>query len=139
MARRAKPANAKAEAKVPVARRSRKKEGSRVGDLEKRLAGALKREAEALEQQTATAEILAVISSSPANAQPVFDAIAVHALRLCDAEGAVVVRYDGTLLHLAAHHNVNREAVDSLKRRYPLACFIHERARPGSRRAHNGS
>src|SRR5215470_10383249 len=42
---------------------------------------------EGAEQQTATAEILRIISSSPAAAQPVFDAIASHALRLCDAEG----------------------------------------------------
>jgi len=76
---------------------------------------------EALDQQAATAEILGIISDSPADAQPVFDAIAVNALRLCDARGAVVVRYDGELLHVVAHHNVNPEAVDLLKRQYPLA------------------
>jgi two-component system, NtrC family, sensor kinase len=121
MRRGPKPAKAKVEAKPPVARKSRKSEGSEVGDVEGRLQEALKREAEALEQQRATAKILGVISSSPANAQPVFDAIAVNALRLCDAESAVVVRYDGALLHVAAHHNVNPEAVDRLARRYPLA------------------
>jgi signal transduction histidine kinase len=80
---------------------------------------------EALEQQTATAEILAIISRSPADAQPVFDAIAVNALRLCDAQGAVVVRCDGELLHLVAQHNVNPEAVDRLKRLYPVAPGRH--------------
>ena len=56
MRRGAKPAKTKAEAKLPVARKSLKNDGSRVGDLEKRLAEALKREAEALEQQTATSQ-----------------------------------------------------------------------------------
>ena len=80
---------------------------------------------EALEQQTATAEILRVISGSPADAQPVFDAIAVNALRLCDAEGVVVARYDGALLHVAAHHNVNRETIDRLESQYPQALNRH--------------
>src|SRR5262245_10738722 len=76
---------------------------------------------EGAEQQTATAEILRIISSSPADAQPVFDAIASHALRLCDAEGVVVVRYDGRLLQVAAHRNVDPEAVARLERLGPVA------------------
>ena len=84
-----------------------------------RLAEALEREAEALAQQAAAAEILELISASPADAQPVFDAIAANAVRLCDATGAAVARYDGALLHLAAHHNVQSEAVERLKRQYP--------------------
>src|SRR5262249_51577640 len=74
---------------------------------------------EALDQQAATAEILGIISNSPTDAQPVFDAIAVNALRLCDARGAVVVRYDGALLRVVAHHNLSPEAVDRTKQRYP--------------------
>src|SRR5262249_5309936 len=110
MKRRAKPAKGKVKVRPPVRRKLRKNEGS-VHDVEKRLEDALRCEAEALEHQAATAEILGVISGSPADAQPVFDAIAVHALRLCDAQGAVVVRYDGALLHVAAHHNVDPEVV----------------------------
>jgi signal transduction histidine kinase len=55
-----------------------------------------------LEQQTATAEILRVISRSGTDVQPVFDAIAESALRLLRGWGTIVMRFDGELLHLAA-------------------------------------
>jgi GAF domain-containing protein len=105
----------------PRAKPAKAEVGRSARDLEKRLAEALKREAEALEQQTATARILEIISSTPADAQPVFEAIATSALRLCTAEGAVVMRYDGALLHVAAHHNVNPENLVQLKRQFPRA------------------
>ena len=57
---------------------------------------------EALEQQTATSEILRVISSSPTDTQPVFDAIAANAARLCSANDAQVLRVEGELLRLVA-------------------------------------
>jgi hypothetical protein len=97
MRRDAKPAKAKVEAKLPVARKSRKNEGSRVRDLEKRLA-------EALEQQKATSEILRVISRSPTNLQPVLDAIATNAALVCDAYDAVVFLREGDRLRTAAHY-----------------------------------
>src|SRR5215813_6919365 len=74
---------------------------------------------ETLEQQTATSEILSVISSSLTDVQPVFDAIAASATRLCEAVNALVLRFDGQLLHLVAHHNVAPERLDALKRLYP--------------------
>src|SRR5207302_10157961 len=64
---------------------------------------------EALERQTATGEILKVISSSPTDVQPVFDAIATNAARLSDAVNGLVIRFDGDLLHIVAQYNVDAE------------------------------
>ncbi len=58
---------------------------------------------EALEQQTATAEILRVISSTPTDLQPVFAAMAARAARLCDAFDATIFQVDGDVLRLVAH------------------------------------
>jgi GAF domain-containing protein len=74
---------------------------------------------EALEQQTATAEILRVISSSPTDLQPVFDAIVRSTLELCGARFCVAYRYDGAQLHVVAHDNLTPETVALLDARYP--------------------
>ena len=71
------------------------------------------------EQQAATAEILRLIASSPDDARPVFDAIARHALRLCEGVSALVVRYNGELLQLVAHENVAADRVDHVVESFP--------------------
>lgn len=66
---------------------------------------------EALEQQRATAEVLRVISSSPTDVQPVFDAIAASAVRLCGARIATVFHFDNELIQLIAHHGYTPEVL----------------------------
>ena len=59
---------------------------------------------ESLEQQTATAEILSAISSSPTDLQPILDTVAQNAGRVCDATDALVLRVDGAFLQLVANY-----------------------------------
>ncbi len=72
-----------------------------------------------LEQQTATSEILKVISTSPTDTQPVFDAIAENAARLCQARFCFVFRYDGNLMHFVAHHGIEGEALEIVSKAFP--------------------
>src|SRR5438128_696868 len=80
----------------------------------------LKRElTEARDRQAATGEVLRVISLSPRDAQPVFDAIAQSALRLCDGHMSAVYRFDGKLIDCIAYHNWKVEGLEALRRVYP--------------------
>ncbi len=72
-----------------------------------------------LEQQTATSEVLGVISSSVTDAQPVFDMIADSAAKLCEAQFCFVYRFDGQLLHFVAHRSVTPEVLELNRRAYP--------------------
>jgi signal transduction histidine kinase len=84
--------------------------------LSERLADRNRELSEALEQQTATGEILRVISSSPTDLAPVFDTIVRNAGRVCDADNVAVRLVEGADLVLAAHHG----RAPSLAERVPL-------------------
>ena len=74
---------------------------------------------EALEQQTATSEVLRVISSSPGDLAPVFASMLENAVRICDAKFGNIYRWDGTALHLLAAHNTP-PALAAARKNVPL-------------------
>jgi len=74
---------------------------------------------EALDQQTATAELLQVINASPGDLTPVFDAILETAMQLCDASFGMMNTYDGQLFHIAALRSVPPRLADALREPRP--------------------
>ncbi len=74
---------------------------------------------DALEQQTATAEVLSVISSSPSELGPVFQTMLANATRLCEANFGTLNLHDNGAFPLAATHNVP-EAYAEHRRRQPI-------------------
>src|SRR5262245_1918030 len=124
MGRGPKPVKSKVEAKPPVTRKSPKNDEARVRDLENRRAEALRDKAEAQEQlqirdrelaearerETATGATLRVISSAPADLEQVFNTLLANAARLCEAQLALLFRYEAGLFQLIAHHGDTRSA-----------------------------
>jgi two-component system, NtrC family, sensor kinase len=93
--------------------------------LQERTAALAKRNneyGERIEQQLATIDVLKVMSSSPGDAQPVFELIARRALEFCGAAGARLVEFDGVLRHLRAlarADGLETEADEAVRRVYP--------------------
>ena len=75
---------------------------------------------ELLEQQTATSEVLRVISSSPGDLEPVFAAMLENAVRICDSKFGNIYRWDGEALHFLAAHN-SPPAIVEHRRRVPYS------------------
>jgi GAF domain-containing protein len=82
---------------------------------------------ESLEQQTATSEVLQVISRYPGDLEPVFEAMLEKAVRLCDAKFGNMYRWDGELFHLLAAHNTP-PALAEVRRRSAFRPSIGRRA-----------
>jgi GAF domain-containing protein/DNA-binding response OmpR family regulator len=76
--------------------------------------------AEALEQQTATSEILRVISGSPTDLQPVFDVIVSSANRLCEGLFSVLFTFDGELITVVADASLTPELSQASRSSYPM-------------------
>ena len=72
---------------------------------------------ESLEQQTATSEVLKVISSSPGDLEPVFQAMLANATRICEAKFGTVFRFDGQRFHLAAGTDLPPEFAEFQRKR----------------------
>ena len=88
-----------------AARSKLRKVATGVADLREQLDRRTRELDDALQQQVATSEVLRIIRQSPADAQPVFDAIVQSASRLCGAIFGVVYLYDGDRLRIAATNN----------------------------------
>jgi len=102
-----------------------------VAALERQLEERTAERDNALARQTATSEILSVISRSPTDVQPVFEAIVARAARVCEAEFSAVARFADGLLHLVALNNMSSEetaAFHSLFPRPPGRHFVMGRA-----------
>ncbi|MGA7102600.1 MAG: GAF domain-containing protein, partial [Pseudolabrys sp.] len=107
------------KAVLPKARKTRPARRS-TAHVQEQLDRALRERDEALDQQTATAEILQTINKSPGDLTPVFDAMVESAMRLCEADYGHVYSYDGKLLHLVAAHG-DRRYVNWIKEGGPRA------------------
>src|SRR5262249_3236373 len=75
---------------------------------------------ESLQQQTATADVLKVISESPGELDPVFNEMLENATRICEAKFGVLFSYDGSLFHTAAARSVPPALLEFYRQRGPF-------------------
>ena len=107
--------------KRPNTAKVARRRGSSVVDVNERITLLARERDEALDQQRATSEVLCVISSSPGELQPVFETIVNNAVNLCGATYGIVYSFDGEMVSVVAHHNLDRVALDALRQIWPMA------------------
>src|SRR6266702_2843311 len=93
------------------------REKQEIALLTRELDEARRQLSEALEQQTATSEVLKIISNSPGELEPVFRAMLANAVRICEAKFGVLFRYDDDTFHAAAWVGVPPAYEQSLRQR----------------------
>ena len=93
--------------------------GSTLADLQEQVSALTRELMEAREQQTATSEVLRVISGSPGELQPVFGALLNNAIRLCGAKFGMLYLCEGDALRIMAAHNLP-PAFAEVRRRGPF-------------------
>ncbi len=93
---------------------------SQISDLQARIDSCVRELNEAREQQTATSEVLKVISRSPNDLQPVFQTIGVRAEKLCGAEVSVIAITDSDQIRLVSIHGMSPEGVEAVRRAFPM-------------------
>ena len=91
---------------------------------EKEVARIARERDEVLEQQTATSEVLRVISASPGELEPVLQAMLERAVRICDAKFGNIYSWDGEALHILASHNTPPAFAEAV-RRSPYRPYPH--------------
>jgi len=104
-------------------------------DLEQQLEQYKRELAEAREQQTATSEVLRVISGSPGELEPVFKAMLANAVRICEANFGVLNLHENGRLRVGAMHNVPSAFAEFLRGR-PDGYQPMSGSPPDSRHAH---
>jgi GAF domain-containing protein len=94
--------------------------GASTADLQEQLDHRTRELREALEQQTATAEILRIISSSPTDVQRVFDTIVRNFVSLCGGISGSISTFDGKLVHLAGAYGFSPAQLNEVRKKYPV-------------------
>jgi len=107
--------NKKATLRRPVVKTSPAKQAQTIAELRQELEARNRDLTEALEQQTATGEVLRVIASSPTEIQPVLDTLLANAVKLSGATIGHIRQVDGQFYRVVAHYGESAERVDVLR------------------------